>query len=359
VSKLNFKKMRVKALKKLLKERGAKCEGCTSKAEFVAMVKKVISDPVVKKKRTGRTLMAEKKYQESKKAAEKGWSDEDYGNGKVKHLIGEEMEGFLKDNKNVIMMFYAPWCGHCKALKPDWVKASEELAEEKTAVVIAAMDCTENQELCKKYKATSYPTLVTFAEGKDAEYEGGRTANAIKQVAYKLVDPSYVKVKQPFKNSEQWKSEDYGNGDVVHLTDEHFTDFRAEHPLMITMFYAPWCGHCKALKPDWVKASAAAAKEGVTLAAVDCTVEKEVCGKYKVEGYPSVKVFSSSDGEPTEYNGSRDEAGVMAQVRELKEKSGETELKDDEPVKEEKADEPAEEEKADAGADEEIDHEEL
>ena len=56
----------------------------------------------------------------------------------------------------------------------------------------------------------------------------------------------------------------------------HFDSYRAEHPHLFTMFYAPWCGHCKNLKPDYVEASSAAPR-AFTFAAVDCTVHTDTC----------------------------------------------------------------------------------
>lgn len=45
----------------------------------------------------------------------------------------------------------------------------------------------------------------------------------------------------PFENVEQWKDEEYGNGEVLHLTDEYFDDIRKDSKHLFVMFYAPWC----------------------------------------------------------------------------------------------------------------------
>jgi len=58
-------------------------------------------------------------------------------------------------------------------------------------------------------------------------------------------------------------------------------------------FYAPWCGHCKSLAPIWDElADKYADSSSVVVGSVDCTTEenKDLCGEYGVQGYPTLKV---------------------------------------------------------------------
>lgn len=64
--------------------------------------------------------------------------------------------------------------------------------------------------------------------------------------------------------------------------------------LFLLQFYAPWCGHCKALKPAWIDA-AGQMKGKVKLGAVDCTVHQSTCGQYQVQGYPTIKFFGGEE----------------------------------------------------------------
>lgn len=105
--------------------------------------------------------------------------------------------------------------------------------------------------------------------------------------------------------------------DVLELGDDNFTDELKRRENTLVMFYAPWCGHCKRLKPEYAKAAGDLTGNDpqITLAKVDCTeAGKETCSQHGVSGYPTLKIFAK-DEMVKEYSGPRDASGIVKHMK--------------------------------------------
>lgn len=107
--------------------------------------------------------------------------------GAVYKVVGKSFDEVVYNpKKNVFVKFYAPWCGHCKALAPVYEELAQAYADDKD-VIIAEMDATANE--VADINIRGFPTLKFFKAGGNGknvvDYEGDRTLEALKEFVEK------------------------------------------------------------------------------------------------------------------------------------------------------------------------------
>merc|ERR1712032_1639176 len=108
-------------------------------------------------------------------------------------LTEKNFQEALDANEFILVEFYAPWCGHCKALAPEYAKAAGILAEKESTIALAKLDATEEPKIAEQFEVRGYPTLKFFRNGKDTEYSGGHC---------KQLTPIWDKLGEKYKDHE-------------------------------------------------------------------------------------------------------------------------------------------------------------
>jgi len=183
-------------------------------------------------------------------------------------LTGDNFDTTINENDFVFVEFYAPWCGHCKRLAPDWEKLAGDLKAAGSNVVVAKIDATEHAGPANTYGVRGYPTLIFFKNGNQIKYEGDRSPAAMQAFALKKSGPASLELKDKDALDKFIAS----NGVVAYITGgEESTEYK-----------------------NWVRAATSGQLEDFSLAHV---FDASLTGKYK----DTVVIYKAGE-EPLVFN---------------------------------------------------------
>ncbi|CAH8481017.1 unnamed protein product [Schistosoma mattheei] len=228
-------------------------------------------------------------------------------NDDVIKLTDQNFDQVTSSKELWFIMFYASWCGHSKNAAPDWKRFATNF---KGIVKVGAVDSENNPTVTQRFSVQGFPTIIIFGDNKHSpkRYTGGRDIDHLNKEALRELT-SLVK-----SRTGSGSSDGTDKDDVIELTDSNFDEMvlNSQEPWLVE-FFAPWCGHCKNLKPHWDKA-ARELKGTVKLAALDATVHSRMAQKYGIRGYPTIKFFPAGPktDDPIDYDGARSSDAIVA-----------------------------------------------
>ena len=184
-------------------------------------------------------------------------------------LTDDNLEQMIKDNPILMVKFYAPWCGHCKAFAPDYAVAAKKGKAD--GIVLGKLDATVHHKAAQTYQIQGFPTIKLFLNGEPITYEGERKADPVLDWIKKKKTQTYETI-EAVDGIEQLKKKDMPS---------------------IVLF----------VEPD----------DKVTLAMYSKLVKKSddfnfyvfqgKCDKKFVEKYPSIVMYKNYDEESTFFAG--------------------------------------------------------
>jgi len=200
-------------------------------------------------------------------------------------LTDDNFDHAISNNKFILVEFYAPWCGHCKALAPEYAKAATQLSEAQSEIKLAKLDATIHKSSAEKFQVRGYPTLKFFKNGDAKDYGGGRTSDDI--VA--------------------WLKKKTGPPTVPLATSDEFTKFKDNNDVAVVGFFPD--AESEAFK---TYVSVADGFDDVVFGVI---TDPQVAGQAGLEA-GKVAVFKQFDEGRVDFDGEVDAAKLSSFVKE-------------------------------------------
>lgn len=195
----------------------------------------------------------------------------------------------VNNNKTTIYNFNTKWCGHSKNFQSTWDNFAKgvNMLDNIQAIDIKCDD-DKNHEICKNFNIEGYPSVIIENSDGIVNYNGGRTIDELRK-AVKLGKINGI------ESSNESHENNYTSKTIIY-------NFNTE-----------WCGYSKKFQPIWnTFANSINDHDNISVIDVKCDndANKELCEKYKVEGYPTILIVKGKKVD--NYKGARTVEGLRS-----------------------------------------------
>ncbi|WVQ77445.1 protein disulfide-isomerase domain [Cryptococcus sp. DSM 104548] len=200
---------------------------------------------------------------------------------------------------------FSPKCGHCRAFAPTWTQLAKDNQhlERLTGFHMTQVNCLAQGDLCNANGIKFYPQIILYVDGKPSpHYAGDRSYEDLSKYIHEH-SSNYAEQLLLQSSTEQGTLSGRANeeGLVKDVSPAELEMLKQEGPVL-TEYFAPWCGHCKKLRPIYEQL-AAEMKGKINIAAVNCDDHHSFCSSSGIKGYPTVRMLHH--GTSSEFTGAR------------------------------------------------------
>jgi protein disulfide-isomerase A6 len=226
--------------------------------------------------------------------------------GHVHELTPDDFDRVVSGSQHALVLFYADWCGHCKAIASDYKAVADTYSDPKIKdTIIAQIDADLYRAIGSRYNIAGYPTIVYFPKGNKENWEvytGERIAHRMVKYMNSMTGHKAVYVK-PHTATVTLDDDNFAS--IVHDSKKH----------VLVKFYAPWCAHCKHLAPGYELVAQAFRREPkVIVGKYDADWNKVYGQQFSITMYPTIKLFSPDNKSGLMYEGARDPESMISFV---------------------------------------------